>query len=303
MSKLLQYLFHPTYVLFWLDLKRFITLKDESYLKIMFFKTMHTKLNLEEPKTFNEKLQWLKLYDRQERYAKLVDKYEVKQYVEEKIGKGYTIPTLGIYDEFKKIDFESLPHRFVMKCTHDSGGVIVCKNKDEFDKRKAQIFIEKSLSRNFYYYGREWPYKNVKPRIIIEEYMENGDSELIDYKFMCFNGEPKMVFTCTERFGEGLKVTFFDLNWNKLPFKRHYPPSDKVIEKPKCFDKMLEISKILSKDIPFVRVDFYEIKGHPYIGELTFYPGCGLEEFTPKEWDNTLGSWITLPKKETNYEK
>ena len=163
------------------------------------------------------------------------------------------------------------------------------------DIKKVKKKINKSLKRNFYYNYREWPYKNVKPRIIVEQYMEDCDAgELVDYKIMCFNGKAKMIFTCTERFGDGLKVTFFDLDWNKLPFTRHYPTSNKIIKKPKNLNKMIRFSEELSSGIPFVRMDWYEINGKLYFGEYTFFPGSGYEEFDPQSWDKKIGDWINL---------
>ena len=186
----------------------------------------------------------------------------------------------------------------MIKCNHDSGGLVICKDKSKLDIESARKKINKSLKTNYYYSGREWPYKNVKPKIIIEKYMEdNVNKELIDYKFMCFDGEPKLSFTCSERYKDGLKVTFFDLDWNKLPFERHYPSSNRKIKKPLNYDLMLEFSKILSDNIPFVRVDWYEINGKLYFGEMTFYPGSGYEEFKPLEWDKKIGDLIKLPSK------
>ena len=272
---------------------------DDEYLKRLFRYKMGYELNLDNPKTFNEKLQWLKLYDRKPIYTKMVDKYAVKAYVAEKIGAQYIIPTLGVWEHFDEIDFDKLPDQFVLKCTHDSGGLAICKNKATWDKKVAKTKLEKSLKRNFFYSGREWPYKNVKPRILAEQYMEDDESEeLTDYKFMCFNGKVHCSFVCTERFTSGgLKVTFFDREWNKMPFERHYPASVKKITKPANYNKMIELAEVLSTNIPFVRVDFYETKKQIYFGELTFYPGNGLEEFTPLEWDYRLGSWIKLPTK------
>lgn len=279
----------------------FLKLKDDTYLKIYYRYIFNSKLNLDNPQTFNEKLQWLKLYDRKNIYTTMVDKYEVKKYVTNIIGEEYIIPTIGIYDKFDDIDFNKLPKQFVMKCTHDSGGLVIVKDKIKLDIEKAKIKLEKSLNKNYYYNGREWPYKNVKPRIIIEKYMEDSSTtQLNDYKIMCFNGEPKCSFVCTDRDNKelGLAVTFFDLEWNKMPFERHYRSSNKKIERPVNYNKMLELSKKLSKDIPFVRVDWYEINGKLYFGELTFYPGSGFEEFTPEEWDYKLGEMIKLPKRE-----
>lgn len=278
-------------------LSRMHFLPDEVLVKKMFKARMGYKLDLNNPETFNEKLQWLKINDRRDIYTSLVDKYQVKGIVEKEIGEKYVIPTLGVYDSFDDIDFDKLPNQFVIKCTHDSGGLIVCKNKDTFNKKTARKKITKCLKKNFYYNYREWPYKNVKPRIIVEKYMEDkNDGELIDYKVMCFNGKAKMIFTCTERFGDGLKVTFFDLDWNKLPFARHYPSSDKKIKRPKNLNKMIDFSEKMSCGMPFVRMDWYEIDGALYFGEYTFYPGTGMEEFNPEEWDKKLGDWIELPR-------
>ena len=271
-------------------------MSDEKYLKKIYKKTIGKELNLENPKSFNEKIQWLKIHDRNPKYTKLVDKYEVKKYIRETIGEEYIIPNIAVYERFKDINFDNLPERFVMKCTHDSGGIVICKDKSKFNYNKARIKINHCLKKNFYWSGREWPYKNIKPRIIIEPYMEDTKyHELIDYKIMCFDGKAKMLFTCTERFSkDGLKVTFFDLNWNKLPFERKYKSSNKKIEKPKNFEKMIELSEKLSKNIKFVRVDWYEINGKLYFGELTFYPGSGCEKFTPDEWDYKIGELIKI---------
>lgn len=272
-------------------------LSDKLYLKIIFKLRLGYSLDLKNPQTFNEKLQWLKLYDRNPKYIQMVDKYEVRKYISENIGEEYLIPLIGVYNRFEEINFEELPNQFVIKCTHDSGGVVICKNKSKFDIRKAKEKIKKSMKRNFYYSGREWPYKNIKPKIIIEQYMEDKKAkELIDFKIMCFNGIPKFSFTCSERYNDGLKVTFYNLSWEKMSFERHYPSSTKNIEKPKNYELMLELSKKLSKNIPFVRVDWYEINGKLYFGELTFYPGSGLEEFKPFSWDKKLGKLLSLEK-------
>lgn len=272
-------------------------LSDEDYLKKMFYRVMHKRLDLNNPETFNEKLQWLKLFDRDSRYTKMVDKYEVKQYISEKIGSEYIIPTLGVWDKFDDIDFDLLPDKFVLKCTHDSGGLVICSDKNRFDKKKARKKINRSLRTNYYSQKREWPYKNVIPRIIAEQYMvDESGKELKDYKLLCFSGKVEYSFVCSERFKkEGLKVTFFDKEWKKMPFTRSYPASKKLITKPVNYKKMVELAETLSHDILFVRVDFYEIRGKIYFGELTFYPGSGLEAFQPEEWDYKLGSLINLP--------
>ena len=269
----------------------FNCLSDKTYLKLMYRLRIGKKLNLDNPKTFNEKLQWLKLYDRKPEYTNLVDKYEVKKIVADKIGEEYIIPTLGVWDKFDDIDFDKLPNQFVLKCTHDSGGLVICKDKSQFNVKSAKKRINKCLKRDYFKHGREWPYKNVKPRIIAEEYI---GTDLVDYKFLCNNGKVKNMFTCSGR-GEGrLFVDFFDLNWNHLDFERHYPNSEIELKKPKKFEKMIELSEILSKELLFVRIDFYNIDGKIYFGEITFYPGSGFEEFTPDEWDLKLGEFLEL---------
>ena len=302
MNKITKYIKKPKLIIIYLINKSFF-LPDKLYLRWKFKLIMGYKLNLKNPKTFNEKLQWLKLYDRNPEYIKMVDKYEVREYIKEKIGEEYLIPLIGVYDKFDDIDFNKLPNQFVIKCNHDSGGLVICKDKNKLNISMARKKINKSLKRNYYYSGREWPYKNVKPKILIEKYMEDKAArELIDYKFMCFDGKPQLSFTCSERYDDGLKVTFFDFNWNKLPFERYYPSSDKKIVKPINYDLMLKFSKILSDNIPFVRVDWYEINGKLYFGELTFYPGSGFEEFNPSEWDEKIGDMLILPKRR-QYEK
>lgn len=255
---------------------------------------MGKKLDLKNPKTFNEKLQWLKINDKNKEYTKMVDKYEVKKYVSDLIGKEYVIPTLGIYEKFDDIKFDELPNQFVIKCTHDSGGIIICHNKREFNIKEAKRKIDKSLKVNYYYFGREWPYKNIKPRIIVEKYMvDESKTELKDYKFFCFYGEPRLMFVATNR-GKDTKFNFYDLEFNKLPVKQHYNNSDKKILKPKGFEKMIELSRKLSENIPHVRVDFYDINGKVYFGELTFYHFSGMEKFEPEEYDKKLGDMLDL---------
>lgn len=271
---------------------------DAAYLEKRFEYKTGYRLNLNNPKTFNEKLQWLKLYNHNPLYTTLVDKYAVKQYVTNVIGVQYVIPTLGIWNRYEDINFDILPEKFVLKCTHDSGSVIIVDNKNKIDYKYIKEKLNRALSINYYWMGREWPYRNVPRKIIAEKYMAES-SQMIDYKFLCFNGNPRIVFTCTERFSsDGLKVTFFDLDWNRLDFERHYPSSKKKIERPYNLELMISLSEKLSKGIPFVRVDFYEIDGRVYFGEMTFFPGGGMEEFTPQIWDRELGDWIVLPKKE-----
>lgn len=279
-----------------LDNKKIIKLKDELYIKLCYRARIGKELNLNNPQTFNEKLQWLKLYDRNPEYTEMVDKYEAKKYVADIIGDKYIIPTLGLWNKFEDINFEKLPNQFVLKCTHDSGGLVICKDKSKLNLKEAKRKISKSLKTNYYYHSREWPYKNVKPRIIAEQYMvDESGTELKDYKFFCFNGEPKLLYIAKDR-PYATKFNYYDMNFKKLPFKQHYENFNDCIEKPKGFDKMVELSKKLSKNIPHVRVDFYDINGKVYFGELTFYHLSGFEKFEPEEWDRKLGDMLKLPK-------
>ena len=271
-------------------------LPDSLYIQIYYFIRFKRLCNLENPTTYNEKLQWLKLNDKNPEYMKMVDKYEVKEYVSKIIGDDYIIPTLGVWDKFDDIDFDKLPNQFVLKCTHDSEGLVIVKDKNELDIESAREKINIALKYNFYYIGREWPYKNIKPRIIAEEYMEDSVyGELRDYKFFCFNGEPKAMFIASERSQGNVKFDYFDLSFNNLNIIQHYPNSEKSIEKPVQFEKMIELSKILSKDMPHVRVDFYEVNGKLYFGELTFYHFSGFMPSQPSKWDKIFGDWIELP--------
>lgn len=272
---------------------------DETFLRKVYKLHFGKELNLENPKTFNEKLQWLKLHDRKPEYTRMVDKYEAKKYVAEKIGEQYTIPTLGVWDKFDEIDFDSLPNQFVLKCTHDSGGLVVCKDKTKLDIPTAKKKINKHLKRKYFYIWREWPYKNVKPRIIAEKYMEDEKTtELRDYKIFCFNGEAKLLFIATDRQTEGeeTKFDFFDMEFNHLPFTNGHPNAKIPPEKPVCFDEMRELAEKLSAGIPHLRVDFYEVNGRVYFGELTFSHWSGMTPFDPPEWDEKLGNWITLKR-------
>jgi hypothetical protein len=299
-EKLIKFYKNPIRLLPYL-LRKFQVFKlipDDKYLKIKYRLLFGKELNLNNPKSFNEKLQWLKLNDRKLEYTQLVDKYEVRKYITDSIGNEFLIPLLGVYDNFEEIDFDKLPNQFVLKCTHDSGGVIICKDKSRFDIKSAKKKISKHMKRNYYFAHREWPYKNIKPRIICEKYMEDDSgNELKDYKLMCFNGKVKCTFVCLNRKSSaGLNINIYDIDWNIMPFQRPTHPNSGTNEnKPQNYKKMIEFAEILSKDIPFLRVDFYEINGHLYFGELTFYPGSGFEEFKPNKYDELLGSWIQLP--------
>ena len=276
-------------------------LSDYNYIKLIYWMYLDEKLNLRNPKTFNEKIQWLKLYDRQSEYTTMVDKYEVKEYIK-KIVKDkdlYVIKTLGVYNSFDEIDFNKLPKQFVIKCTHDSGGVVVVKDKDKLDKVAAREKIENSLKCNYYWKGREWPYKNVKPRVIVEEYMEDKKlHELRDYKFFVFSGKMELMFVASNRQGEGdTYFDFYDRDFNHLDIINGHPNNPKTPSKPKNYEKMILLAEKIAGNKPQVRIDFYEINGVLYFGEITFYHWGGFVRWEPEEWNQKLGELIKLPKK------
>lgn len=274
-------------------------LPDWAYINLKYYHHFKRFPNLKNPKTYNEKLQWLKLHDRKPIYSTMVDKYEAKKYVAEKIGEEYIVPTYGVWERFDDIDFDSLPEQFVLKCTHDCGGLVIVRDKSQLDKEAARKKIEGSLEENYFWEGREWPYQSVKPRIIAEQYLEDTASkELRDYKFFSFGGKTKLLFIATDRFGaEETKFDFFDEDFNHLPLKNGHPNAKNPPEKPQNFELMKELSEKLSEGIPQLRVDFYEVDGKVYFGELTFFHWSGIVPFDPPEWDETLGEWIPLPEK------
>jgi len=293
-KKLIKNPYKIIYILNRLGIGKYIP--DQPYLKMRFHADMGRKLNLNAPQTFNEKLQWLKLYDRKPEYTMMVDKYAVKKYVADTIGEEYVIPTLGVWEHFDEIDFDSLPNQFVLKCTHDSGGLVICRDKSTLDLKDAQNKITKSLNRNYYYVGREWPYKNVKPRVIAEKYIEDSvTGDLRDYKVLCFSGEPKLIELHKERFSNHTQ-DFYDTDWNRQTITQCGEPlSDKVEKKPEALEKMLALSRMLAKDIPHVRVDWYLNEEKLFLGELTFYDASGFDPFDNEEDDLMIGSWISLP--------
>jgi hypothetical protein len=258
------------------------------------------KIHWKAPKTFNEKLQWLKVYDHNPVYTTMVDKFEAKQFAAQRIGGQYVVPLLaGPWEHFDQIDFEALPNQFVLKTTHDCGGVWICKDKSSLDRQAAKEFLEKHLKRDYYSTGREWPYKNVKPRIFAEAFLAELEDDLRDYKFFCFDGVPKLMFIASERQSkeQETKFDFFDMDFNHLPIINGHPNSPNPISRPENFEKMKELAAVLSKGIPHLRVDFYECSGRLYLGEMTFSHWGGLVPFEPEEWDKKLGSWIKLPQR------
>lgn len=275
-------------------------LSDKAYIQLLFKYTMGYKLDLSNPRTYNEKLQWLKLYDRRNAYVSMVDKYAVKEFVKRTIGEQYVIPTIGEWNTPEQIEWEKLPEQFVLKTTMGGGstGVLICKDKKTLDIERAKKNLSKSLTQDLYRSLREWPYKNVPKKIIAEPYMEDAETkELADYKFFCFDGVVKALFIGTERGTGDVKFDYYDENFNHLDLIQQHPMSGKEIRKPFNFELMKELASKLSSGIPHVRVDFYECNGRVYFGELTFYHHGGLVPFHPAKWDEVFGSWITLPEK------
>lgn len=275
---------------------------DKLYLSLLFRCKMGYWMDWKSPKTFSEKLQWLKLYDRKPEYTTMVDKYAVKEYVAKIIGKEYIIPTLGVWDRPEDIDWDSLPQKFVLKTTHGGGGsgVVICKDKKTFNKDVAITKLKKSLSKCIYKSLREWPYKNVDRRIIAEVLLEGSNplkdySDLSDYKFYCFNGEPKIMMVSIGRHSENLCFDYYDMHWHKLPLVWDRPNSNINHLCPPCFEEIQTLCKKISKDIPHVRCDFYIIESRPLFGELTFFDSSGFSKFQDKIWNEKLGSMIKLP--------
>lgn len=277
-------------------------LSDEKYLKLLYWAYTGKKLNLKNPVTYNEKLQWLKLYDRKPLYTEMVDKFAAKKYVAKIIGKEYIIPTIGVWSNPRDIQFDSLPNKFVLKSTHDSGGIKIIDKCQEFDKEEIISFFKKRLAHGTYEIQREWPYKNVPKRIIAEEFMEDDKrKELRDYKFFCFNGKVKALFIATDRQSKRpTAFDFFDADFNWLDIRHGHPNAICKPEKPKNFELMKEIASKLSVGFPQLRVDLYEANGKVYFGELTFFHHGGIIPFDPEEWDYKFGEWIKLPNKRMN---
>lgn len=272
---------------------------DKTYLKIMHRLELHKKLDLDNPQTYNEKLQWLKLYYHRPDFVTMADKEAVKAYVASKIGSEYVVPLLGKWNRVKDIDWDMLPNQFVLKTNHDGGnnGIVICKDKSSFNKRKAKKRLKWSLRRNTFLLGREWPYKDIPRKVFAEQYMENfGSKDLLDYKFLCFDGKVKLLFVASERQGKtGVKFDFFDEDFNHLNLFQSHPNAKKTPEKPKNFQLMKEIAEKLSAGIPHVRVDLYEVNGKVYFGEYTFFSLGGWAGFHPQKYDYLLGSYIQLP--------
>ena len=275
-------------------------LPDRCVLDLKFYNRFGRHINWETPQTYNEKLQWLKLYNRRPEYTMMVDKYEVKNYVAKVLGNKYVIPTYGVWRRFEDIDFNQLPNQFVLKTTHSGGssGVVICRDKKTFDFKKAKTLLQRSLRTNTYLLDREWPYKNVPRRIIAEKYIApvGEQDDLPDYKFFCFDGEVKALFVATGRqnLSEDVKFDFFDENYTPLPFQQGHNRANKLPAAPRNFELMKRLASTLSKGIPHVRVDFYEVGESVLFGELTFFHFSGMMPFEPEEWDYHFGMWLNI---------
>jgi hypothetical protein len=300
LKRLYRAITHPSDLIIYLLQKAGVIarLDDETYVRLIYFIQFHKRLNLKNPQTFSEKLQWLKLYNRKPEYTKMVDKYAVKDYVTSIIGSEYVIPTLGVWDRPEDIEWDKLPNQFVLKTTHGGGneGVVICRDKNTFDRNIAVVKLNKSLKQDIYRELREWPYKDVPKRIIAEQFISPApdENDLPDYKFFCFDGEVKALFIGTERGSGDVKFDYFDADFNHLDLIQYHPMSGKKFSKPKNFDEMKQVASKLSKGIPQVRIDLYNVNGKIYFGEMTFYHHGGMMPFHPKKWDMIFGDWIKI---------
>ena len=275
---------------------------DEQFLLLLWKARFGTELDLKHPESFNEKMQWLKLYDRNPLHTRLVDKYAVKSYVSNIIGEEHVIPTLAFWDSPDKIDFSVLPDRFVLKCNHTSGeGLILCRDKSKMNPTSVKATLKKAMKSDYYLTYREWPYKNVPRKILAEPYMEDtkaaasGLDSLPVYKFLCFEGTPRIIQTIQNDKMPNETIDYFDTLWNLLPFHQNYPNSPVTMPRPECLDSMLQIASKLSAGFHFVRIDLYEVNGNIYFSEFTFFSDAGFAPFYPESWNHLLGSWIKLP--------
>lgn len=307
LKKVRRYLRNPYYAL-GDDMMRVCPklMSDKYYIKVIWKQIMGYPLDLHHPKTFNEKLQWMKLYDRNPLYTDLVDKLKVKEWVAERIGAEHVIPTLAVYDSVDEIDISQLPNQFVLKCNHDSGGVVICSDKQNFDFELAKRKVNKSFCHNFYWDFREWPYKNVDRKIFAESFLTDKKAQkplncntkcafegLKDYKFFCFDGVPRIMYIANDR-AEYATTDFFDMEGHLLPVFMKDSPSSIPPLLPSHFEEMKTFAEVLSAGLRQVRVDFYEADDMVYFGEMTFFHSAGFSEVHPKEWNMRMGNWIRL---------
>lgn len=278
---------------FWLMYRTSKIWPDKLYILVKYWLYNGIWLNLSKPKTFNEKLNWLKLHDHKDIYHTMVDKYEAKKYIGSIIGWEYIVPNLGVYDSFDNIDFDVLPNKFALKTTADSFGVIICKNKSELDINRVKYELQKSISFSWFYPFREWAYKGVKPRIIIDYLLEeNSGGPIHDYKFWCFNGVPQLMYITIKGESNDIYENFYDMDFVPVDINHGYKRREPEFDKPDGFELMKELALKICKGIPFVRVDFFFVNGHVYFAECTFYDWAGFRPFVNKEWDERLGGWI-----------
>lgn len=271
-------------------------LSDECYTRLMYRLKLGRSLNLGHPTSFFEKIQWLKLYDHRPEYTVMADKYAVKKWVADRIGERYAIPTLGLWNRVEEIDFDALPERFVLKTTHDNGGVVICRDKSSFDRKAAVNKLKIHMKRDFYAFTKEWPYKDIPHRIMAEPYMEDGSGGLIDYKVYCLGGTPVFMHVVHGRYKD-MHVNFYDMDWRLMPFSfGGYPTYDSQLKRPSGLAEMNRVSVELSRGIPFVRIDFYEVDGAVFLGEMTFFPAAGFTKYTPEEYDAVYAPMIPIEK-------
>ncbi len=266
---------------------------DRQYLQLVYRIMMRKKLNIDSPATFNEKLQWLKLNDRNPAYTTYVDKYEVRTHVAEKIGENYLVPLLHVFDSVEQVDWDSLPHKFALKWSHGSGTNIICTDKDKLDIKSAQIKLEKWRGINWYWYGREWPYKDIKPRIVCEKFISDLDQVPDDYKVLCFNGKAKLIEVHLDRYGNH-KQDYYDIEWNKTSISQEGTSSDSAKSRPPQLEKMIQLSELLAAPMRHVRIDWFIVRDQLYFGEITFYDASGFVPFDNETDDYLLGSWLDL---------
>jgi hypothetical protein len=278
---------------------------DPLYLRIRYWAELGEKLNIRHPVTFNEKLQWLKLYNRKPEFTMMADKFEVRKYVADRVGEKYLVPLIGVWERFEDIDFSALPGRFVLKCTHDCGGLVICRDKSKLDVHETKKVISQSLRKNYFDVAREWPYKHIVPRIIGEVYLDDRSPDqyqdhstpvLNAYKFFCFNGTPKLLVYTVDK-GVDIRYDYFDMDFNRVEISAGYERAGYEIVKPSNFEEMKVVAAKLSNGICHVRVDLYNISGKIYFNEMTFFNWAGFQPFIPESWDSILGSWLDLPAK------
>ena len=270
---------------------------DRAYIQLLYYKHFKKFVNFQNPVSFNEKIQWLKLYDRNPLYTTIVDKLKMKEWVQSIVGNGYTVPTMGVWNRPEDIDFDSLPKQFVLKWNHDSGSIVICKDKSIFNRNEAIKKLQHGAKVNGFWYGREWPYLSVPPKVIAEPYLEDKETgELRDYKVFTFGGKAKLLLIASERQKPGVdtKFDFYDMDLNHIDMRNQHENAAEPPMPPKTFPLMKEIAEKVSKGFAHLRVDFYEVDGKVYIGELTLYHGSGLMTFSPDKWYKILGDWIDL---------